>query len=134
MEEPMRPSSKWILAVLAAVIAATAAPATQGGNVANLEGYKKQVAADIDGMYDLAQQMVDSVFSFGELGFQEFETQRYLTASSKRKASQSRKGSRVFQRPGPQGSDRASRSLRSGPTWTAFRKHRRNLVSRTGRP
>jgi aminobenzoyl-glutamate utilization protein B len=30
-------------------------------------------------MYDLAQQMVDSVFSFGELGFQEFETQRYLT-------------------------------------------------------
>ena len=30
-------------------------------------------------MYDFAQQMVDSVFSFGELGFQEFETQRYLT-------------------------------------------------------
>jgi len=30
-------------------------------------------------MYDLAQQMVDSVFSFGEIGFQEFETQRYLT-------------------------------------------------------
>ena len=31
-------------------------------------------------MYDLAQQMVDSVFSFGELGFQEVETGRYLTA------------------------------------------------------
>jgi aminobenzoyl-glutamate utilization protein B len=30
-------------------------------------------------MYDFTQQMVDSVFSFGELGFQEFETQRYLT-------------------------------------------------------
>ena len=30
-------------------------------------------------MYDLAQQMVDSVFSFGELGFQEIETSRYLT-------------------------------------------------------
>ena len=30
-------------------------------------------------MFNLGQQMVDSVFSFGELGFQEFETQRYLT-------------------------------------------------------
>jgi aminobenzoyl-glutamate utilization protein B len=30
-------------------------------------------------MYDLGQQMIDMVFSFGELGFQEFETQRYLT-------------------------------------------------------
>ena len=40
---------------------------------------KEQVSADVLGMYDLGQQMVDSVFSFGELGFQEFETQRYLT-------------------------------------------------------
>jgi aminobenzoyl-glutamate utilization protein B len=30
-------------------------------------------------MSELGQQMIDSVFSFGELGFQEFETQRYLT-------------------------------------------------------
>ena len=29
-------------------------------------------------MFDLGQQMVDMVFSFGEIGFQEFETQRYL--------------------------------------------------------
>jgi len=40
---------------------------------------KERVSADVLGMYDLGQQMVDSVFSFGELGFQEFETQRYLT-------------------------------------------------------
>jgi aminobenzoyl-glutamate utilization protein B len=45
-----------------------------------LADYKKEAAASVDGMYDLAQQMVDSVFSFSELGFQEFETQRYLTA------------------------------------------------------
>jgi aminobenzoyl-glutamate utilization protein B len=45
-----------------------------------LADYKKEVVASVDGMYDLAQQMVDSVFSFGELGFQEYETQRYLTA------------------------------------------------------
>lgn len=29
-------------------------------------------------MYDLGQQMNDMVFSFGEIGFQEFETQKYL--------------------------------------------------------
>ena len=31
-------------------------------------------------MAKLAQEMVDSVFSFGELGMQEVETSRYLTA------------------------------------------------------
>src|SRR6476646_1443695 len=30
-------------------------------------------------MHELTQQMVDQVFSFGELGFQEFETSKYLT-------------------------------------------------------
>jgi aminobenzoyl-glutamate utilization protein B len=40
---------------------------------------KQTVSADVLSMFDLGQQMVDSVFSFGELGFQEFETQRYLT-------------------------------------------------------
>src|SRR5690349_7887771 len=29
-------------------------------------------------MFDLGQQMNDMVFSFGEIGFQEVETQRYL--------------------------------------------------------
>jgi len=33
----------------------------------------------IDGMKKQAQVMVDSVFSYGELGFQEFETSKYLT-------------------------------------------------------
>ena len=39
---------------------------------------KTDVAADVDAMSTFTQQMVDSVFSFGELGFQEFETNRYL--------------------------------------------------------
>src|SRR6266849_773962 len=37
------------------------------------------LAGQIDGMKKQAQVMVDSVFSFGELGFQEFETSKYLT-------------------------------------------------------
>ena len=59
----------------AATGAAVAAPV-----LPRLAAYKQEAATSIDGMYDLAQQMVDSVFSFGEIGFQEFETQRYLTS------------------------------------------------------
>jgi aminobenzoyl-glutamate utilization protein B len=44
-----------------------------------LEQYKRNAAAEIDELKDFSQQMVDSVFSFGELGFQEYETMRYLT-------------------------------------------------------
>src|SRR5207249_2182598 len=40
---------------------------------------KAGLATRIDGMKKQAQVMVDSVFSFGELGFQEFETSKYLT-------------------------------------------------------
>jgi aminobenzoyl-glutamate utilization protein B len=40
---------------------------------------KADLAGQIDGMKKQAQVMVDSVFSFGELGFQEIETSKYLT-------------------------------------------------------
>ena len=40
---------------------------------------KADLTGQIDAMKKRAQVMVDSVFSFGELGFQEFETSKYLT-------------------------------------------------------
>ena len=40
---------------------------------------KADLAGQIDGMKKQAQVMVDSVFSFGELGMQEFETSKYLS-------------------------------------------------------
>jgi aminobenzoyl-glutamate utilization protein B len=40
---------------------------------------KADLVGQLDGMKKQAQVMVDSVFSFGELGFQEFETSKYLT-------------------------------------------------------
>src|SRR5580704_15667812 len=40
---------------------------------------KADLNGEIDHMKKQAQVMVDSVFSFGELGFQEFETSKYLT-------------------------------------------------------
>src|SRR5580692_9834773 len=41
---------------------------------------KADLVGQIDAMKKQAQVMVDSVFSFGELGFQEFETSKYLAA------------------------------------------------------
>jgi aminobenzoyl-glutamate utilization protein B len=40
---------------------------------------KSELIKEIDGQQKAAQEMVDMVFSFGELGFQEVETSRYLT-------------------------------------------------------
>jgi aminobenzoyl-glutamate utilization protein B len=55
-------------------------PATPAAKIdPRLEALKKQAAADVESMRDFSQQMVDQVFSYGELGFQEFETQKYLT-------------------------------------------------------
>ena len=57
--------------------AGTAAPdaARDDGRTQKL---KAEAAADVEAMQTFTQQMVDSIFSFGELGFQEVETNRYL--------------------------------------------------------
>ncbi len=44
-----------------------------------LEELKKEALASTDKQQKLVQEIVDSIFSFAELGFQEFETSRYLT-------------------------------------------------------
>jgi aminobenzoyl-glutamate utilization protein B len=41
--------------------------------------FKAEVVKEIDAMKDRTQVMIDTVFSFGELGFQEYETSKYLT-------------------------------------------------------
>jgi aminobenzoyl-glutamate utilization protein B len=46
---------------------------------ARLSGLKARAVQMVDSMSTLTQQMVDMLFSFGELGFQEEETQKYLT-------------------------------------------------------
>jgi aminobenzoyl-glutamate utilization protein B len=43
-----------------------------------LEKLKQEAVADVEARKDLTQQMIDMIFSFGELGFQEVETSRYL--------------------------------------------------------
>ncbi len=66
-----------VLGVLASL--APAALAQQRGRPdPRLERYKQEVAQDIDGRAEFTAQMVDQIFSFAELGFQEFETSKYL--------------------------------------------------------
>src|SRR5215210_4681635 len=43
-----------------------------------IEKLKAEAVAGVDRMKEQTQQMVDSIFSFGELGFQEIETHRYV--------------------------------------------------------
>ena len=80
--------SRSLTLVIAALIAARAlaqepgnqpqTPAPIPQDAPRVAQLKKDAAADVDAMRVFTQQMVDSVFSFGELGFQEFETNRYL--------------------------------------------------------
>src|SRR5580692_9132924 len=48
-------------------------------NPAKESAMKADLAGQVDAMKKQAQVMTDSVFSFGELGFQEFETSKYLS-------------------------------------------------------
>src|SRR5688572_28245217 len=45
-----------------------------------VEAWKTEVKKSLDGKAKNAQEMVDMVFSFSELGFQETETATYLTS------------------------------------------------------
>ena len=46
---------------------------------ARIEALKQELVAEIDGQQAFTAQMVDMIFSFGELGFQDEETSKYLT-------------------------------------------------------
>ncbi len=66
--------------LLVAALALTFSAGPTFAQDAKLEAQKAEAVKGVDEMAKLAQEMVDSVFSFGELGFQEVETSRYLTA------------------------------------------------------
>src|SRR5262245_23550681 len=76
--------------VLALVVALVLAPAAQAQTPAKpakpakpdprLEALKKEALADIDSRAKFTADMVDQIFSFGELGFQEVETSKFLVA------------------------------------------------------
>ena len=53
-------------------------PLAASAQTADLDRWKQELAADIDGRAKFTADIVDQIFSFGELGFQEFETSAYL--------------------------------------------------------
>jgi aminobenzoyl-glutamate utilization protein B len=56
------------------------AQAVAPANTARLDALKTAVSADVESKQKLTQVIVDTIFSYGELGFQEIETSRYLIA------------------------------------------------------
>ena len=65
---------------LLALLAAGAATATaQQPDSARVARFKQELAREIDGRARFTQQLVDQIFSYSELGFQEVETSRFLT-------------------------------------------------------
>ena len=91
---PARRAAHAALAALATLTLASPLAAQRGGGpggnaadsikyayptTARLDALKAEAAREIDARAKLIQEMVDQVFSYGELGFQEFETSKYLT-------------------------------------------------------
>ena len=74
-----------VLVVVGSVVVAPAVPLAQDAAKPaaakvdpRVDRLKSEVAGAVDGMAVFTQQMVDQIFSYGELGFQEQETHRYL--------------------------------------------------------
>jgi aminobenzoyl-glutamate utilization protein B len=68
-----------LLTCLSCAFTPLAAGQTDGGRDTRVERLKTDAMASVDESQKLTQEIVDSLFSFSELAFQEFETQRYLT-------------------------------------------------------
>lgn len=68
-----------VLALISLVQGASGQEANSVPAAPVLTGLKAEVAASVEQQRKLTQEIVDSLFSFSELGFQEFETERYLT-------------------------------------------------------
>lgn len=80
----MRMTMTRLLPLACAMLVATSGIALAQGSAGaddppQLAGLKSEAATRVDELQKLTQEIVDSLFSFSELGFQEFETQRYLT-------------------------------------------------------
>ena len=72
--------SRVLAAALAALLVSPFAPGSlQGQADPRLDALKNEALEMVEDRSKQVQEIVGMLFSFGELGFQEFETQRYLT-------------------------------------------------------
>ncbi|MGQ0537537.1 MAG: amidohydrolase [Gemmatimonadaceae bacterium] len=77
----LRLRSIFPVAAAATLIAGADAQPAGGGRIADprLEKLKAEALTKVESRAKLIQEIIDHVFSFGELGMQEFETSKYLT-------------------------------------------------------
>ena len=54
-------------------------PSRTQETAATLGGLKQEAISEVDKLQVLTQQMVDQIYSYSELGFQEYETSRYVS-------------------------------------------------------
>ncbi len=72
----MKKTTVWLGVVVAAAALGVPLRAQQAPP---LDELKKNAIAEVDKLQTFTQQMVDQVYSYSELGFQEFETSRYVS-------------------------------------------------------
>src|ERR1700752_1597073 len=65
---------------------------TNKAGAQNLDSLKKEAVAKIDARQQLVQQMCDEIFSSADLGFQEFETSKYVTGNLEQNGFQVERG------------------------------------------
>ena len=73
-----------LLAILPAPLSSQARPGTATRPTPRAEAAKRALIADVESRAKLTQEINDQIFSYGELGFQEFETSKYLVAILRR--------------------------------------------------
>jgi len=120
------------LSIVAIAAVVTVAPSAQqpaqaprAASNPRLEQYKRDVSLEVDGLGEMIQRMNDQVFSFAELGFQEFETSKYLTGVLR----QNGFTVQTSRRRGWRAGGLASRSSRWAPISTTSPRPRKSRVS-----
>ena len=69
---------KFLRSCAVVLFLAVADLAAYGQQAARLEELKREAAREVDKLGTFTQQMVDQIFSYSELGFQEYETSKYV--------------------------------------------------------
>lgn len=72
------PAYRFVTGTVWALVAMLAMPSGSTAQISQLAGWKSELAEAIDGRRKFTANIVDQIFSFAELGFQEFETSAYL--------------------------------------------------------
>lgn len=74
----MRSCKKYLLSLL--LVALVSGPTLAQRAASQLDELKREAFGEIDKQQVFTQLMVDQIFSYSELGFQEYETSKYVTA------------------------------------------------------